>query len=275
MTATEKPTRPSPDEYFGEEMTLWEHLQELRERIVKSAVAVAVALTIGFIVHRPVLDVLIKPYCTLPQSLRAASSIFNADRCNLIFTDVLGAFFISLKAAAVVGVILAAPAVCYQIWRFVSPGLRPVERRYAVPFILLTFVLFTSGAIFAYFVIPPALRFLLSFAGPGILSLMDANAYIGFVLKTMLGFGLSFEIPMAVAIFTLMGVVTSAGLRKYQRHAIFGTFVLAAVITPTQDPVTMCLMAVPLILMYQVNILFARLVERRRRRTSSELALAE
>jgi sec-independent protein translocase protein TatC len=275
MTATDKP-RASAEEYFGEEMTIWEHLAELRQRIIKSAVAVVIGFTVGFMVRQQVFEILIQPYCRLPSNLRAGSAVFDADGCRLIFTNVLGAFFISFKAAAVVAVIIAAPAVCYQIWRFVSPGLRPIERRFALPFILLTGVLFSGGAVFAYLVIPRGLRFLLAFAGPEVVSLMDANEYLGFVLKTMLGFGLSFEFPLAIAIFTLMGVVTAAGLRKYRRHAIFGAFVLGAVITPTQDPLTMCVMALPLSVMYEGNILFARLVERRRRRqASSELALAE
>jgi sec-independent protein translocase protein TatC len=275
MTATDKP-RASAEEYFGEEMTIWEHLAELRQRIIKSAVAVVVGFTVGFIVRQQVFEILIRPYCKLPSNLRAGSTVFDANGCRLVFTNVLGAFFISLKAAAVVAVIIAAPAVCYQIWRFVSPGLRPIERRFALPFILLTGVLFSGGAVFAYLIIPRGLQFLLAFAGPEVVSLMDANEYLSFVLKTMLGFGLSFEFPMAIAIFTLMGVVTAAGLRKYRRHAIFGAFVLGAVITPTQDPLTMCVMALPLSVMYEGNILFARLVERRRRRQAgSGLALVE
>ncbi len=275
MTATEKPPRPAPDEYVGEEMTLWEHLQELRERIVKSALAVAVGFAVGFAFRHQVFSLLIEPYCDLPPSLRAGSAVFGVENCRLYTPNVTGAFFVSLKAAAMVAVLLAAPVVCYQIWRFVSPGLRPVERRYAIPFVLLTAVLFASGAAFAYVIIRPGLRFLLSFAGPDVVSLMDPNAYFGFILKTMLGFGLSFEVPMAIAILTLMGVVTPAGLKKYRRHAVLGLFLLAAIITPTQDPITMSAMALPLLLMYEGNVLFARLVERRRRRASSDLALVE
>jgi sec-independent protein translocase protein TatC len=276
MTATEKPQRPPADEYVGEEMTLFEHLEELRQRIVKCALAIAIGFAIGFVFQEPVFNFLIRPYCELDPRLRAISQVFDPNRCQLIFTNVLGGFLLVLKSAAIVAVIVAAPAVCYQIWRFVSPGLRPVERRYALPFVLMTFLLFSSGALFAYLVIPRGLEFLLGFAGPDIVSLMDANEYIGFVLKMMLGFGLSFEFPLAIAMFTMMGVLESHTLRRYRRHAIFASFVLAAVITPTQDPFTMVVMALPLSVMYEGNILFARLVERRRRRrASSELALPE
>lgn len=276
MTATTDRPQPSPDdEYVGEEMTLFEHLEELRQRIVKSALGIALGFIVGFLFRQPVFAVLIRPYCQLDPRLREANAVFDSDGCNLIFTDVLGAFFISLKAAAIVAVVIAGPVVCYQAWRFISPGLRSVERRYALPFILFSGLLFAGGGVFAYWVIPRGLEFLLSFAGPNVISLMDANEYLGFILKTMLGFGLAFEFPLAIATFTLMGVVTAAGLRQYRRYAIFGAFALSAVITPTQDPFTMCVMALPLSLFYEVNILFARLVERRRRSSSQELALAE
>jgi sec-independent protein translocase protein TatC len=276
MTATAKPPRPPADEYVGEEMTLFEHLEELRQRIVKSAAAIAVGFVVGFVFQEPVFQLLIRPYCDLDPRLRAISQVFDPDRCQLIFTNVLGGFFLVLKSAAIVAVLIAAPVVCYQIWRFVSPGLRPVERRYALPFVLLTFVLFAGGAVFAYLVIPRGLEFLLAFAGPDVVSLMDANEYLGFILKMMLGFGLSFEFPLAIALFSLMGVLTAETLRRYRRHAIFAAFVLAAVITPTQDPFTMVVMALPLSVMYEGNVLFARLVERsRRRRAASDLALPE
>lgn len=249
------------------EMTLVEHLEELRSRLFKSAVALAVAFAIGFAFRERIFDVLIRPYCELPPELRGASGVFDADRCALIFTNPLGALFVTLKAAGVVAVALAAPAVAYQAWRFVTPGLHRKERRYALPFLLLTFLLFSGGAVFAYFVIPRGLRFLVGFAGESVVPLLDANEYVGFILKTMLGFGLSFEAPLIIGMLTLVGLVTHEGLRRFRRHAIFAAFVLAAIITPTQDPFTMTVMAGPLVLFYEGNVLFARLVESRQRRS--------
>jgi sec-independent protein translocase protein TatC len=184
----------------------------------------------------------------------------------------MGAFFISLKAAAIVAIVLAGPAVCYQIWRFVTPGLRPVERRYSLPFIVVTQVLFAAGAVFSYFVIPRALEFLLGFAGDNIVSLMDASRYLSFVMRTMIAFGAAFEFPVILILLSLMGAVTSESMRRYRRHALFGTFVAAAIITPTQDPLTMCIMAAPLVIFYETSIVAARIIERRRR--DRELAAA-
>ncbi len=262
--SSEDPSSTSADG-LGGEMTLFEHLRELRDRLFKSAIAIVVGFVVGFIFRQPVFDVLIKPYCELPAALRAASSSFNADRCTLIYTDVMGAFFISLKAAAVVAMVTAGPVVAYQVWRFVTPGLRPVERRYALPFIMGSAVLFVGGAIFAYVTLPLGLKVLLGFAGDNVVSLMDANRYLSFMVNTALGFGLSFQFPLILLALVLTGVVGVSGLTQYRRHAIFGTFAAAAIITPQTDPVSMSLLAAPLILMYEACILVARLRERRRR----------
>lgn len=273
MTATATPpgaggpaSPPEPSAYAGEEMTLYEHLNELRSRLFKSAVAIVLGLLVGFVFRGPVLDLLSEPYCELPQRLRG--SFAGEGECALLALRVLDAFFVSLKAAAVVAVVLAAPVVCYQIWRFVTPGLRPVERRYAVPFIVITQVLFAGGAVFSYFLIPRALEFLLAFAGDNVTTALSASDYLSFVLQTMIAFGVAFEFPVVLIILSLMSVVTSTGMRRYRRHALFGTFVAAAIITPTQDPLTMSLMAAPLVVFYETSVVAARLIERRRARNA-------
>jgi sec-independent protein translocase protein TatC len=268
---TQTAPRPDPpveeDDDLGGQMTLLEHLNELRSRIFKAVLSIAIAFVIGFVFRDFLFGVLIGPYCDLPDRLRGASSVFNDEQCSLIFTAPLGAFFVTLKAAAVLAIVLAAPPVCYQIWRFITPGLHANERRYALPFMFLTFLLFAGGAVFAYFVIPRGLEFLLGFAGDNIVPLLDADQYISFILKTMLGFGLSFLAPLAIAMLTLADVVDADTLRRFRRHTIFGAFALAAIITPTQDPFTMTVMAGPLVLFFEGNIVFARILERRRRRT--------
>lgn len=248
-------------------MTLVEHLEELRSRIFKAALAIAVSFGIGMVFRDRLFDFLIGPYCDLPPELRGGSGVFDTQRCALIVTNPLGAFFVTLKAAAVLAVVLAAPPVCYQLWRFITPGLRANERRYALPFVVMTFVLFAGGAVFAYLIIPRGLQFLVGFAGQSVVPLLDADQYMTFILKTMLGFGLSFLAPLVIAMLTVAGVVTAGSLRHFRRHAVFVAFVLAAIITPTQDPFTMLLMGGPLVLFFECNILFARLLERRRGRT--------
>ena len=265
MTATVPAgTSENPEDHAGGEMTLYEHLEELRSRLFKSAVAIVVGFALGFLLQDPLFDLLIGPYCELPANLRVATSVFDPDSCSLVFTQPLGAFFVILKTASIVAAVVGGPVFFYQVWRFVTPGLRPVERRYAVPFLVLSQLLFIGGAAFAYIVIPRGLEVLLSFGGDNLVALLDASEYIGFLLKTLLGFGLSFEAPLIIAMLTLGGVVDVDGLRRYRRYAIFGAFVLAAVITPTQDPFTMIVMALPLMLFYEGNIVFAHLVRRRR-----------
>lgn len=248
------------------EMTLFEHLNELRSRLFKSAVAITLGFTVGFVFRNQVFAVLIRPYCDLDPALRAGSTLFDAERCQLIVTEPLAMFFLSLKAAAVVAVVIAAPYVCYQIWRFVTPGLEPVERKYALPFLVVTQFLFIGGAVFSYFVIPRGLEFLLSLAGEDVVALLDADAYLGFMLQVMISFGIAFEFPLVLIMLSLMGVVGAEGLRKWRRHAVFGAFVAAAIITPTQDPFTLFVMAAPLVAFYEISILVARYIERRRRR---------
>lgn len=263
------PERPSDGEVDGGAMTLVEHLDELRSRLFKSAVGVALGFAAGFIFHERLFDVLIGPYCDLPPQLRAATSTFDPDRCALIFTSPLGAFFVVLKTAAILAVVLGGPIAFYQLWRFVTPGLRPVEKRYAIPFVVLSQLLFVGGAVFAYLVIPRGLEILLSFGGEDLAALLDASEYIGFILKTLIGFGLAFEVPLIIAMLTLAGAVDASTLRRYRRHAIFGAFALSAVITPTQDPFTMVVMALPLILFYEGNVVFARWVGWRRSRAGT------
>lgn len=272
MTATATPPEYQAGEYVGEEMTLVEHLTELRSRLFKSALAIVAGFIVGFVFRTWVLDIIKGPYCQLPRSIRASSLAVDAESCQLVFLDVTGAFFVSLKAAAIVAVVVAAPIVCYQLFRFITPGLRPVERRYAIPFAVASQLLFAGGAVFSYFLIPRALEFLLGFAGEGFVSIMDANKYLSFVLQTMIAFGVSFEFPLILIILSLMDIVTVSGLKSARRYALFGIFVAAAIITPTQDPLTMLFMAAPLVVFYETSILAARLIERRRRRRDAVLA---
>jgi sec-independent protein translocase protein TatC len=269
VTATlPRGTADEPEDSGGGDMTLFEHLDELRSRLVRSALAIALGFVGGFIFNQQVFDLLIGPYCELPATLRASTNTFDADQCALIYTSPLGGFFVTLKTAGVIAAIAGGPVFFYQLWRFITPGLRSVERRYAIPFLALSQILFLAGAAFAYIIIPRGLEVLLSFGGDNLTALLDASEYIGFILKTLLGFGLAFEAPLIIGMLTLGGVVDAPALRKYRRHAIFGAFVLAAVITPTQDPFTMIVMAMPLTLFYEGNILFARWLYRRRGRAA-------
>jgi sec-independent protein translocase protein TatC len=150
MTATEKAADAhDPRSYAGEEMTLFEHLAELRSRLFKSVVAIVVGMLVGFAVNRPLLSLLTEPYCRLPSEIRGATTAVAGDGCRLIVTDVLGHFFLVIKVSAVAAIVIAGPVIAFQIWRFITPGLRPIERRYAIPFFATSVVLFAAGAVTA------------------------------------------------------------------------------------------------------------------------------
>ena len=252
-------------------MTLVEHLHELRSRIGKSLLALGIGFAVGFVLREQVLALIREPYCNLPDGVRAGpAAVSGGDECALIVTRVLDGLTISIKIAAIVAVVVAAPVVCYQILRFVMPGLRPIEKRYAIPFLIAGWILFLGGAAFAYFVIPRGLALLLSFAGEGLFPLLAAREYVDFMLFTVIAFGLSFEFPLILTMLILMDVIGPDGLRKYRRHAVFGTFVGSAIITPTGDPFTMSALALPLLVFYEGCVILARLKAKRRQRQALE-----
>jgi sec-independent protein translocase protein TatC len=259
------PLADDAEEGSGQEMTLFEHLYELRSRLLKAALGFGLFFVIGFAFNDLVSGVLTAPYCALPAELRLTGQIVDgADNCKLIFTDVTGAFLVRIKMAMIVAVTFGGPIIAYQIWAFVVPGLKATEKRYAAPFVVLSQLLFLAGAVFSFVIIPRGLEFLLNFGGDAFVSFLDADSYLTFLLRTMIGFGIAFEYPLIISILVLMGLVTRRTLMDYRRHAFFASFLLAAVITPSQDPFTMVVMALPLAAFYEICVGFAWLVERRR-----------
>ncbi|MEE8603670.1 twin-arginine translocase subunit TatC [Euzebya tangerina] len=267
MTATADPAVPSDgDDYQGEEMTLFEHLAELRSRLIKATLGFGFFFVIGFIFNDIVTEILTDPYCQLPEEVRGGIGTDSSGECQLIFINVLGGFVVRLKGALIVAITFGAPIMFYQLWAFIVPGLKAKEKKYAAPFVILTQVLFLAGAAFSLFIIPRGLEFLLQFAGDDFVPVLDAEAYITFLIRTMLAFGISFEYPLVIAILVLMDIVSHDLLKKYRRHAFFSAFVAAAIITPSQDPFTMCVMALPLAGFYEICIVFAKVIERGRGR---------
>ena len=248
-------------------MSLGEHLHELRNRIVVSAIAITVATVVAFVFRQDILHFLTKPYCDQPIAKK-----FSTDgRCTLIVSGVLDAFTLSLKVSVNVGIIAAAPVWLFQVWRFVTPGLRSKERTWVVTFVLSSTVLFLPGAAVAYITLPKGLQFLLGFGGDSFTPLIQATKYISFMLAMMLVFGIAFEFPLLVVMLNLVGVVSAKRLHGWRRMEIFCVFVFAAVATPSQDPFTMTALAVPMCLMYDGAVLIARVHDRRvARRTSEE-----
>lgn len=235
-----------------DQMTLVEHLGELRTRLVRSAMALAVSTAIGFLVANRLLAVLVQPYCKAKKG----------DECALVVIDPLEGFSTRIKLALFVGTILASPVILWQIWRFVTPGLHKNEKRYAIPFIASSIMLFLIGAALAVVTFPQALNFLIGIGGPDLVPLFSPSKYLRLYMLVVVAFGLAFEFPILLTFLQLARILTSAQLRRWRRGAVVAIFVFAAVITPSQDPITLLAMAAPMYLFYEASILTGKLLKR-------------
>ena len=233
-----------------DKMPFLEHLGELRTRIVRSLLGLLVGLGIALPFSQKIVDYLARP-------VRATGN-------NLVFLSLTEAFWVQMKVAVIVGLFIAAPAILWQIWAFVAPGLHTHEKKYATPFVLIGSLLFIGGGAFSLKVVTPyAITFLLSYSRPGLQPMISIGSYIDFLLKFTLAFGLVFELPLAITLLARMGIVTPAMLSKNRKYAILGAFIAAAILTPTPDAFNQTLMAGPLIILYEVGIICARIFGRR------------
>ena len=233
-----------------DKMPFMEHLGELRVRIVRSLVALLVGLGIALPFSQKIVDYLARPV--------------QATGHTLVFLALTEAFWVQMKVAVIVGLFIAAPAILWQVWRFVAPGLHDYERKYAAPFVIVGSLLFIGGGAFSLKVVTPfAIQFLLSYSRPGLQPMISIGSYVDFLLKFTLAFGLVFELPLAITVLARIGVVTPAALAKNRKYAILGAFVAGAILTPTPDAFNQTLMAGPLIILYEVGIVCARIFGRR------------
>jgi sec-independent protein translocase protein TatC len=237
-------------------MSLIEHLRELRRRLVISIAAVVVGGAVAFALYNQILDFLIGPYCELPQPPRPPGP------CTLIITDPLEGFATRLKVATYGGLFLASPVVLYQLWRFITPGLNPNEKRYAIPFVVSSIVLFSFGILMAKVTFPRALDFLVGVGGPDVTAFFSPSKYLRLVLLMVVAFGVAFEFPVLLVFLQLAGVLTSRRLASWRRPAVVVIVVVAAVITPSQDPYSLLAMAAPMYLFYEASILIGRVLKR-------------
>jgi sec-independent protein translocase protein TatC len=239
-------------------MTVVEHLAELRSRVIVSLVAFAVISTIVFFFYPPIQKFLRAPLCDVdPRYL-------GPQGCKLIATTVLGGFQFRLKLTALVGLGLTSPIWLYELWAFVTPALTRREKRYALPLLGSSILLFLIGAAFAYLTLPVGLRFLIGLGGRDVVPLLSAPEYLNFIGLLLLAFGVTFELPIVLIFLGLAGVVTVEQLRRQRRAAIVIIFAVAAVVTPSQDPYTMSIMAFPLWGLYELTIvILARIMKRR------------
>lgn len=245
------------------EMTLREHLAELRTRLVRIVLAVLAGAAVGWFLYDPVLAFLKQPYCDLPTAFRPGGP---DSECTLVVTRPLEGFGVRVKISLVIGLFIAAPVLFHQVWKFVTPGLTEKERRYTLPFVVTSQAMFVLGAAFAFYVIPKGLQILLALGGEHVSALLTAQEYFSFILTTVVAFGIVFEVPLLIVFLAAIGLVSSPQLRRFRPYAIVGNFAVAAIVTPTVDPISMLFMAVPMVLLYEAAIVSTWMIERTRRR---------
>jgi sec-independent protein translocase protein TatC len=242
-------------------MSLIDHLTELRNRLIKIVIAVAIGMVIAFALYNRIFDILLDPYEKIANS-RPGSTLGEG---RLIQVDPLEGFSIRMKLAAYGGIGIAMPVILWQIWRFVTPGLYAHEKRLAVPFMLSALALFVLGAGLAYYTLPKALEFLVDIGGSdNFVTAFQPGKYFTLIVYMMLAFGVGFEFPILLIFLQLAGVLSVGALRQARRYAVVGICVLVAVITPSGDPISMLMLSVPMVIFYEASIIAGRVIERRR-----------
>ncbi len=240
-------------------MSFMEHLGELRTRIMRSLLALLVGLAPALIFSQQIMDYLVRPVRETNRSL--------------VFLSLTEAFWVQMKIGVIAGLFVASPLILWQVWQFIAPGLHRHEKKYAGPFVIVGSLLFIGGGAFSLKVVTPfAIQFLLSYERPGLQAMISIGSYIDFLLKFTLAFGAVFELPLVITILARLGVVSPATLAKNRKYAILGAFIAGAVLTPTPDMFNQTLMAGPLILLYEVGIICARIFGKRASAPATEAA---
>jgi sec-independent protein translocase protein TatC len=251
----------APSGAAGGTMPLVEHLRELRSRLTRAVIAIAVFTILGLVFYAPILNFLTHPY----NEMRPLLEREGIDT-QLIITGVGGAFQYQLKISLVFGLLASSPFWLWQIWAFVLPALHRHEKRWALLLAGTGAPLFIGGAALAYVVLPKAMEILIGFVPDGFGSLVTGAEYFDFIVKMMLVFGVAAEIPLVVVLLNRLGLVSAKQLASARPWTIIGIFVFAAIATPTTDPLTMLFLAVPMTILYLISEVIAKLTDRRRGR---------
>lgn len=255
MTPPSPGSSPEDEEDTGAEMTLIEHLEELRRRILVSLAAVAVFAVVGFIFWQPILRFLLIP---LPSAANALTDHTKA----LVATGIAEPFMVALKLAIAVGLICATPVLLYETWGFISPALTRRERKYALPFTLLGVILFIIGLVVGFFTLRYPIDYLVTFGGNQFTLLVDANSYFTFVAYFMLAFGIVFELPLVVTFLGVVGIVNSRMLRQKRMVILFGLWFLSCFITPGADPYSPVIIGASFTILFELSILLLRVLKK-------------
>jgi sec-independent protein translocase protein TatC len=239
-------------------MGFLEHLEELRKRIIWSAVSIVVGFAVCYGWHERIFTWMKGPIVFALESHHKAAT--------LVYTNPTDPFNISIKISAIAGIFVASPFVLYQVWAFISPGLYKSERKYVAPFMFSTVGLFTAGGYFAYRVVyPAALRFLLDYSMQ-FTPMITINEYMSLFTTIVLGLGLVFEMPILVFFLALFGIVSPGWMVRNFRYSILGIFIIAGILCPTPDVINMCVFAAPMLILYVLSIGVAFLVHPKQRK---------
>lgn len=252
---------PSGPTGAGGQMALADHFRELRARLMRSVLAIVVLVIAAFFFYQQLLDLIQGPY-------EHAKTMLNPGTESRIIVSGVGAgLMLQLKLCGVAGLVASSPVWLYQIWAFIVPGLHAQERRWSMLFAVVAGPLFGVGVAVGYYVLPKALSVLINFTPAGVENLNDFDHFFSFTARMLLVFGIAFEIPLFVIMLNLAGVVSGKALGQHRPWIIVGTFVFAAVATPSTDPFSMLFLAVPMTVLFFISEVIARIVDRRRARS--------
>ncbi len=241
-------------------MTLIEHLRELRGRLFKCVLAIVAGAVAAAFFYGELFDLLTDPFRSQVERLAQERDL----DARLTITDVAGPFILQLKISLVAGVVVASPVWLYQLWAFIVPGLHGNERRWSRLFAAIAGPLFIGGVLVGYYVLPKGIGILLDFTPADVSNLVEVDKYLSFILRMLLVFGVAFEIPLFVIMLNLAGAVSGRALGRYRPWIVVGTFVFAAVATPSTDPISMLFLAMPMTMLFVIAEVIARIIDRRR-----------
>lgn len=256
-------------------MSFWSHLDELRKRLVHSLIWIAMGFGICFYYSEDILGLLLLP---MNASLVFQSSFpffhFEPNKTTqeLFFTTLTEPFMSHLKIGFIAGIMLVIPAILYQVWKFISPGLLPRERKYAGQFVFFSTLFFAAGVVFCFILLlPMAIPFLITYKTEHLKPIIKIGDYIDFVLKFVLASGAVFELPLVMILLGRMGILKVETLVKFRKYAFLIAFIIGGLLTPTPDVFNMTLMSLPIYLLYELGILGVRILGRSRKSSSTDL----
>jgi sec-independent protein translocase protein TatC len=242
-------------------MPLVGHLRELRNRLLKAALALVLAMALGFVFFNPIWHVVSHPFCSAVINGKTGCRTTGD---QLVVSGVFDPFMLRIKIAFFVGLIVSSPVWLYQVWAFIAPGLYRKEKRWAYLFVGIAAPLFGAGAVLAYVVMSRGLRYLLGLTPSGVLNLPSIDTYLSYFQGMILGFGLAFELPLALVVLNLAHILTHQRFRKWRKMMLFGAFLFAGIANPSPDPISMLLLAVPCVVLVEVAEVVIYFNDRRR-----------